>query len=130
MPEPANVVTTDAEIDEAIKRAREFSKYDRRLLKAAYSRKTDSLRMVLDDGVTCTIPRRLIQGLADAEPGDLKRIQILGDGTGLLWPALDVAHYVPALLRGVYGSEKWMTTVSEQKRKLNLIARPIGRGSK
>jgi hypothetical protein len=64
--------------------------------------------LILEDGVVCTIPRRLIQGLAGAQKGMLKPIQILGGGTGLLWPALDVAHSVPALLTGVYGSSRWM----------------------
>jgi len=121
MPKPAQGVTTDAEIDAAIKRARRFAKYDRRVMKATYSKATDSLRLVFDDGATYALPRRLIQGLANAKERDLKRIQILSDGTGLQWLLLDVAHYVPGLLEGVYGSEKWMTTVYEQRRKLKLV---------
>src|ERR1039458_7607013 len=109
MPESARVVTTDAEIDAAPGRARRDAKYGRRVVKATYSKTRDTLRLVLDDGVTCTIPCRLIQGLDGAGERSLKRIQILSDGTGLLWPLLDVAHYVPGLLEGVYGSEKWMT---------------------
>ena len=76
---------------------------------------------MLNDGVTCSIPRRLIQGLAGADENDLSRIQVLSDGTGLLWPLLDVAHYVPSLLQGVYGSEKWMTVLYKQRRKLKLV---------
>jgi hypothetical protein len=121
MPEPARLVTTDAEIDEAIERARKYAKYDRRVVKATYSEKTDSLRLILDDGAKYTVPRPLLQGLVGAETKYLKRIQILGDGTGLLWPLLDVAHYAPALLEGVYGSEKWMTLLYEQRKKPRLV---------
>lgn len=121
MAEPARIVTTDAEIDEAIQRAREYAKYDRRVVKAAYSKATGKLRLILDDGAAYSVPRHLIQGLAGAEEKALNRIQILGDGTGLLWPLLDVAHYVPGLLGGVYGSEKWMTALYEKRKKLKLV---------
>jgi hypothetical protein len=57
----------------------------------------------------------------------LNRIQILGEGTGLLWPILDVAHYVPALLEGVYGSEKWMAALYKQRRKPGLVKALVGR---
>jgi predicted TPR repeat methyltransferase len=115
------MVTTDAAIDATLGRARRYAKYDRRVVRATYSKTTDRLRLVLDDGVTYTVPRALIQGLDGAGEKDLKRMQILGDGTGLLWPILDVAHYVPGLLEGVYGSEKWMTTLYKQRKKLKLV---------
>jgi predicted TPR repeat methyltransferase len=121
MPEPAQVAVTDAEIDAALGRARKYAKYDRRVLNATYSKATDRLRLVLDDGAIYTIPRRLIQGLAGAQEKELNRIQMLGGGTGLLWPFLDVAHYVPGLLQGVYGSEKWMTGLYKQRRNLRLV---------
>jgi len=112
MAEAARVVTTDAEIDLAIKHAKQYEKFDRKVIKAAFSKSADQLRLVLNDGVICTIPRRLIQGLAGARKKDLKPIQILGGGTGLLWPLLDVAHSVSALLTGVYGSARWMKELS------------------
>jgi Protein of unknown function (DUF2442) len=108
MPEPAKVVTTDAEIDAAIRQARVYEKYDRRVLRATYSERTDRFMLYMDNGVTLIVPRRLLQGLADAEPGALHEIELLGKGTGLYWPAQDVAHSVSGLLAGVYGSAKWM----------------------
>jgi len=121
MPEHARVAVTGAYIDVALGRAREYAKYARKVVKATYSKTTDRLRLVLDNGVTCSFPRRLIQGLAGAHEKDLNRIQVLSDGLGLLWPLLDVAHYVPSLLQGVYGSEKWMTALFKQRRKLRLV---------
>jgi len=112
MPEAARVVTTDAEIDLAIKHAKQYEKFDRKVMKVGFSKTADQLRLVLNDGVICTIPRRLIQGLAGARKKDLKPIQILGGGTGLLWPILDVSHSVPALLTGVYGSARWVKELS------------------
>jgi len=108
MPELARVVTTDAEIDAAIGQARMFAKYDHRVKRAAYSVRTDRFLLNLNNGVTQSIPRRLLQGLSDAAPDSLKDIELLGRGTGLYWPELDVAHSVSGLLAGVYGSAKWM----------------------
>jgi hypothetical protein len=108
MPEIARVVTTDAEIDAAIEQARRLEKQDRRVVRASYSGGTDSILLLLENGVTLSIPRQLLQGLADANSSDLSNIELLGRGTGLYWPALDVAHLVSGLLAGVYGSAKWM----------------------
>lgn len=113
MPELARVLTSDAEIDAAIRQARAYEKYDRRVLRAVYSARTDRLLLYMDNGVTHMIPRRLLQGLVEARPAGLHKIELLGGGTGLYWPALDVAHYVPGLLSGVYGSEKWMKRLKE-----------------
>ena len=45
------------------------------------------------------------------------KIEILGNGTGLYWPALDVAHSVSGLLAGVYGSAKWMERLHLESKK-------------
>jgi hypothetical protein len=121
MAEPARVVTTDDEIDQALERARKFEKYDRRVLRATYSKSTDRIRLELSDGSIHLIPRHLIQGLGTASGAELGRIQILNNGTGLLWPLLDVAHYVPGMLQGIYGSEKWMTALFKERKKLKLM---------
>jgi predicted TPR repeat methyltransferase len=123
MPKPAKVDVTDAEIDAALAQARKYEKYSRKVVGVVYSKSTDKLRLVLNDGAAYSVPRHLIQGLTDARQADLNRIQILGGGTGLLWPTLDVAHYVPALIQGVYGTEKWMDSLHKQGRKLSLVTK-------
>lgn len=123
MPKPAESAVTDAEIDSALLRARQFEKYDRKAVKVTYSKATDSLRIALSDGATYTVPRTLIQGIATAEEKDLRHVQILNGGSGILWPTLKVAHYVPGLLQGVYGSEKWMTKLFKRRPNLVLLKR-------
>jgi hypothetical protein len=108
MPELARAVTTDAEIDAAIRKARMYEKYDQRVVRATYSARTDRISLTLESGATHSIPRKLLQGLSDAAPNALNKIELLGRGTGLYWPVLDVAHSVSGLLSGVYGSAKWM----------------------
>lgn len=116
MSERAKIVTTDDEIDAAIRRARLFAPYERQVLRASYSPRTDRIMLHMDNGVVHSIPRKLMQGLADAAPSALQRIEILGSGTGLYWPALDVAHSATGLLSGVYGSVKWMKNLNGNTR--------------
>lgn len=117
MSETARVMTTDAEIDAAIEAARRAERFDRRVVRASYSDSTDSVFLLLENGVTHSIPRGLLQGLSQARPEEMNEIELLGRGTGLYWPALDVSHLVSGLLAGVYGSARWM-------KDLNLWAEP------
>jgi len=121
MPELARVATTDAEIDAAMQQARIYEKYDQRVIRATYSGLTDKILLRMESGATHSIPRNLIQGLSKASKSDLKNIELLGRGTGLYWPSLDVAHYVPRLLQGVYGSQKWMAALREEGTRVKGI---------
>ncbi|HVZ83530.1 MAG TPA: DUF2442 domain-containing protein [Terracidiphilus sp.] len=129
MPEPALIAVTEGDIQEALVRARRYDKYSRRVLKASYSKATDSIRLVLEDGATYSMPRKLLQGLATVRERELRRIQIVSDGTGLLWPSVDIAHYVPGLLQGIYGSEKWMAALYKQRSRPKLVGQARNRKS-
>lgn len=111
MPERAKVITTVAEIDAAIRKARLCAPYETRVLRAVYSSRTGRFVLHMSNGVVHSIPRSLMQGLSDAPSSALQKIEILGSGTGLYWPALDVAHSVAGLLSGVYGSARWMKSL-------------------
>jgi hypothetical protein len=122
MPEIAAVTTTDDEIDASIEEARRLEKYDRRVVRASYSDGTDSIILLLENGVTLSVPRRLLQGLTKAEPNALNNIELLGRGTGLYWPEMDVAHLVSGLLAGVYGSARWMKHLQLETEESRLSA--------
>jgi len=122
MPELARMITTDAEIDAAIRAARIFEKYDHRVIRATYSDRTDRFLLRMENGATHILPRRLLQGLSEASPSALGKIELLGRGTGLYWPALDVAHLVSGVLAGVYGSEKWMKHLNIQSKRDRISA--------
>lgn len=98
MPDRAKIVTTDAETEAATRQARVLSKYDQRVARASYSAKNRRLSLRLENGAFHTIPIKLLQGLSEASPSELSRIELLGHGAGLYWPALDVAHLVSGLL--------------------------------
>lgn len=77
-------------------------------VKARYDRHRGRIVVMLDTGVELSFPTRLAEGLAEASPESLGTIEISPAGLGLHWPLLDVDLYVPALLRGILGSKRWM----------------------
>jgi uncharacterized protein DUF2442 len=110
----ASVVTTNRQIDSARAQARKFAASDRRVVRVLYERKPDRLTLCLDDGVRVSIPRTNLQGLQDAKPPQVSKIEILGRGTGLHWPLLDVDHYVPGLLNHIFGTSRWMAELGRR----------------
>lgn len=110
----ATVVTSERQIDAALAQAHSFAASDRRVVRAVYEKKPDLLTLYLDDGVRVSMPRMSLQGLQDARPAQLSRIDILGHGTGLHWPLLDVDHYVPGLLNHVFGTTRWMSELGRR----------------
>src|SRR5208283_3113127 len=110
----AVVATTNQEIQSALVQARKFATSDRRVVRVAYETKPDLLTLHLDDGVRVSIPRVSLQGLRDAKPAQLSKIEVLGHGTGLHWPLLDVDHYVPGLLNRVFGTSRWMAELGRR----------------
>ncbi len=103
------VMPTDRQIDAAIDGARKFAARDRRATKAEYEKNHDLVTLYLDDGVRVSIPRLQLQGLQGATASQLSQVQLVGGGTGLRWPQLDVDHYVPGLLSHVFGTRRWMS---------------------
>jgi hypothetical protein len=100
------VVATDAEIDAAVVRSRLEPPV--RVVEARYLRASDAVALRFPDRVELRLPRRLLQGLEHATAMQLSAIRIEGAGTGLAWPALGVAHYVPSLLEGIFGTRRWL----------------------
>lgn len=108
------VTTTNRQIDGALAQTREFAASDRRVVRVEYERKPDLLTLHLDDGMRVSIPRMRLQGLQDAKPVQISKVEILGRGTGLHWPLLDVDHYVPGLLNHVFGTNRWMAKLGRR----------------
>ena len=97
------VVTSPAEIKAPIVRAKTLE--DEPRVTAVEYRPgpgLDLLILKMNDGHRVCIPREDLEGLQTASRQDVANVEILGRGTGLHWPALDLDLYVPALLRQVY----------------------------
>lgn len=75
---------------------------------ARYDRRRARVVVSLNTGVEITFPPKLAEGLTDATPTDLAKIEITPSGLGLYWPKLDADLYVPGLLAGAFGTKQWM----------------------
>ncbi len=115
------VVTTDAAIDAALAEAELNPAH--RAVAASYDPAGDEIAIRFVDEVQLRVPRRLVQGLQHATPEQLGRIEIEGPGTGLVWPALGVAHHVPGLVAGLFGTRQWMAELGRRGGRRRTIAK-------
>jgi hypothetical protein len=102
------------QIDSAIARTREFEAKDPRVVRVQYEAKEDLVSLYFADGFRISIPRTQLQGLEGANQSQLSNIEIVGNGTGLHWPLLDVDHYVLGLLAHRFGTERWMNEIGRR----------------
>jgi Protein of unknown function (DUF2442) len=118
------VITADAEIDRAIERARGLQD-EPRVTKVEYrsGRGLDLLILTMNDGHRHMIPREDLQGLQSATKAQIASVEIVGQGTGLHWPALDLDLYVPALLRRIYGNRSWMTEIGRKGGQVKSVTK-------
>lgn len=101
------MVMTESEFQEAEGRMRALRETGH-AVSARYDRRSSRIVVTLHTGVQLSVPAARIEGLGGARPEDLAIIDISPAGLGLHWPKLDVDLYIPALLQGVFGSERWM----------------------
>jgi hypothetical protein len=107
-------VVSDAEVDAAIMQARLYDQYRPKAVAVRYLEKNNTFAIMLATGVEILVPRRLLQGLEDATPRQLAEVRIVGAKSGLRWEALDVDHYVPSLVEGVFGNRRWMSAIGKK----------------
>jgi hypothetical protein len=100
---------------EATRRGEEALRTEPRAKAAHYDPASGRVVIELLDGCTFTFPVYLAQGLADATPEQLAEIRILGPGTALDWPQLDMQFSVTGLLAGRFGNAKWMERLAQQR---------------
>lgn len=120
------IITTDVEIDRVMERARASNLKDEpRVTEVEYKPGPglDLLILKLSDGHRRVIPREDLQGLQSATKDQIARVEILGNGTGLHWPALNLDHYVPSLLRRVYGTKSWMAEIGRSGGSVKSVAK-------
>ncbi len=107
------MVTTTKEIQAAIKRSKSEGPHEITVREAVYRYASglDVLVLQLSNGTRVLLPREQLQGLRDAPRAKVANIEILGGGTGLHWPDLNVDLWVEGLLNGIYGTKRWMSNL-------------------
>lgn len=64
--------------------------------------------VIIGAGVDLVFDPKRVEGLESATLTGLKHVEITPSGLGLHFPLLDADIYLPALLEGVLGSQKWI----------------------
>jgi hypothetical protein len=120
----ARMITTDAEVDAAIERAKLLD--GEPLAKTAeYRPSLKVLVVVLTNGRRLVLPIEDLQGLENATAKQLQKIEILGRGTGINFPDIDTGFYVPSLIEGVYGNRRWMSELGKRGGRARTEAKQI-----
>jgi hypothetical protein len=81
-----------------------------RAVSAHYDRKTGRIVIRLSSKLIVSFSPTDAEGLEDAQPSQLKEIEISPSGYGIHFPAVDADLYVPGLLEGFLGSKAWMAS--------------------
>lgn len=112
---------TEAELErnhiEAVRRGQENMENSPKARKAHFDRKNKRLMIDLQNGVTILIPAKLIQIFQNASFDDIDDVEIVLNGLYLRWNRLDEDLSVSNLIKGIFGTSKWMS-------ELNLKAIP------
>jgi hypothetical protein len=75
---------------------------------ARFDRKNCRVVITLSSGLDVSFLPSDIQGLEEARPSQLEKMEISPSGFGIYFPELDADLYLPSLFQGSFGSRKWM----------------------
>jgi hypothetical protein len=92
------IVTTAAEMRQAVKHARQRERTATKIRAVCYDGARDKIVADLSTGVTLTVPRRAVPGFAKASPKKLQDIAITPGGEGLWSEAADDGALLEQLL--------------------------------
>jgi hypothetical protein len=107
------VLTTDTQISAALARSRRHDN-DPVAQSVEHIANLSLLIVGLSNGRWLVLPIEDIQGLGNATHKQIQNYELLGRGTGISFPDLDVDLYVPALIEGVYGNRRWMAGLGKK----------------
>lgn len=103
-------MATQHEVEAANKRSKELYERVPKALSARYDRRAHRVVVELSSHLGIYFSPRDAEGLEQATPEQLAIIEITPSGYGLHFPKLDADLYLPSLLEGVFGSERWMAS--------------------
>ncbi|OKH43478.1 hypothetical protein NIES30_25005 [Phormidium tenue NIES-30] len=70
--------------------------------------------IAFNDKTEFAFPPDLAQGLENASPEQLSKVEITPSGLGLHWESLDADLSIPDLMNGIYGTKKWMQALAQK----------------
>ena len=103
-------IVTREEFNKANERVAELESRVPKAVSAKYDRHIRRVVVQFSSTLGIFFSPRDAQGLEHATPEQLNEIEISPSGYGLHFPKLDADLYLPSLLEGVFGSERWMAS--------------------
>ena len=98
---------TDAVLEEANQRGAKKKAGYPTANAVRYDRRVARIVISLTSGLELAFSPKHAQGLEHARPADLVDAEITPSGMGIHFPSLDADLYLPALLEGFLGSQRW-----------------------
>lgn len=102
---------------EATRRGKERLRTEPRAKHAKYDARTRRIIIELHNGCTLLVPVDLMQGLRGATNADLADFTLMPRGFDLHWHKLDVQFTVNGLLKGLFGTKKWMAALNHTRNR-------------
>ena len=112
---------------EATRRGKAALKTEIQAREVRYDQPTHRLVIELKNGATHIIPCELVQGLRDAAPQDIAAVELGQRGASLHWEKLDQDFTVGGLVRGIFGTKKWMEQLNRTRNKAKVSTRTSAR---
>jgi hypothetical protein len=109
----ARVVTTDAEIDAALERAKPHDN-DPLARTVQYVPLLKILIIGLSNGRRIALPIEDVPELSEATKKVLQNCELLGGGTAIAFRDIDVALPIDGIIEGVYGKSRWMAELGQK----------------
>ena len=103
-------MVTHEEFKRANERGLELESRVAKAVSAKYDRHLRRVVIQLNGKLGIFFAPREVEGLEHATPDQLNEIEISPSGHGIHFPQLDADVYLPSLLEGVFGSERWMAS--------------------
>jgi len=122
--------TFEAQFAAATRRGEERLRREPCAIAARYDRQRRVVIVDLDSGCSLLVPPEFAQGLSDASADQLGQISILGPGTTISWPKLDVQFSVAGLLAGMLGTRAWMAALGRRSKSPAKSRRVSRNGAK
>jgi hypothetical protein len=98
------------ELDKANENAKKLESRVPKAVSAKYDRHIRRVVVQLSSNLGIFFSPRDAEGLEHATAEQLNEIEISPSGYGLHFPKLDADLYLPSLLEGLFGSERWMAS--------------------
>jgi hypothetical protein len=109
----AKDVTTDADIDVALERAEPHDN-DPLARTVQYVPLLKILIIGLSNGRRIALPIEEVPELSKATKKALQNCELVGRGTAINFPDIDVALPIDGIIEGVYGKSRWMAELGQK----------------